>query len=453
MSSFLDECRSALRYLRRRPLFAVAVSATLAAAIAVATTAYGVARSVLWRTLPFDDATKLVFVWEDTERDGHRQASRVTGARYAAWRDESAGVASLALFGATGFTLEGTNGATSVRGVRVSANYFDTLGIRPARGRTFVPDDERPGSDRVVVLSDGFWRQHLGAREDVIGDFLRLGGQAYQVVGVMPPVAFPGWPLNPAAVTIDADSRELWVPIPKTVMLDQSARAHVFGVIGRLAPGIEPEQLAERFTANRNPGDAGFRTAPALSHFAISSCTMRAHPCRAHRRGPGSAANRVRERGKPLRFGVRIAKRRACHPCGRRRRRTAAGQATRTRSVDARRSWSARGNRNGTRCPRGRTRRAPAVGPLADASNARRPGHRYRPRARSFRGHRVYGLAGDAPDQDRTDAPWRRGPRPRQRLSRARGVADRFDDGPRTGSRPARAVAAVSPEPTSGIHD
>ena len=156
-----QDLRWTARYLRRRPLFALAVAATLAVSLAVATTAFGLATAVLWRPLPFDDASRLVFVWEEVDRDGDRQAARVTGMRHAAWRDTPSGLASMALFGSAGFTIDNDGTAMAAHGVRVSANYFDTLGIRPAFGRTFAPGDDLPGSHRVVVLSHAFWRNVL----------------------------------------------------------------------------------------------------------------------------------------------------------------------------------------------------------------------------------------------------------------------------------------------------
>ena len=252
-----DELGWALRYTRRRPVFALAVAVTLTASIAAATTAIGLARAVLWRQLPFDDASRLVFVWEESERDGVPQPTRVTSARYAAWRDQPGVFSALALFGATGFTLDSSDGSVSVRGVRVSAGYFETLGIRPALGRAFLPGDQRPGSPRVVILSSAFWQQRYGARRDIVGERVRLSGEPYTIVGVMPPVTFPAWPVNPAAVTLDPESRQLWVPIPLEAQLDPSGRAHVFGVVARLLPGVGPRAAIERLnlTADRSAPD------------------------------------------------------------------------------------------------------------------------------------------------------------------------------------------------------
>src|SRR5687767_10861876 len=248
-----DDLTGALRHALRRPGFAIGVTATLAASIGAATAAFGLARAVLWRPLPFADASRLVFVWEEVRRDGEQYPSRVTGFRYAAWRDghaERSPVMSMALFGAVGFTLESPSGALSVRGVRVSAGYFDTLGITAAMGRTFVAADEIPGNHRVVILSQAFWRERFGGRQDVIGDTLRLSGEPYIVTGVMPHAIYPGWPVNPAAVTIDAESQQFWVPIPRTPELDRSNAAHVFGVVARLAPGVSEVQAGDALRRN-----------------------------------------------------------------------------------------------------------------------------------------------------------------------------------------------------------
>src|SRR4051812_46810002 len=157
-----NDLRWTLRYARRHPAVAIAVTTTLSVSIAAATTAFGLATAVLWRPLPFRDASRLVFVWEENDRDGQRDTTRVTGARHAAWRHASNGLEAIALFGAVGFTIESADGAMSIRGVRVSANYFETLGIGPLVGRAFAADDEKPGGDRVVILSHALWRGGVG---------------------------------------------------------------------------------------------------------------------------------------------------------------------------------------------------------------------------------------------------------------------------------------------------
>jgi putative ABC transport system permease protein len=271
------DLRAALRHARYRPVFAIAVVATLAAVIGATTTAVGLASAVLWRPLPFTDASRLVFVWEEVQTDADRHPARVTGARYAAWREASSGAfASLALFGAAGFSIDTPNGAVSVRGVRTSAGYFDTLGISAAIGRTFTPDDEVSGRERVVVLSHAFWRERFGGRADVLGEALMLSGQPFTVIGVMPPVVFPGWPVNPATVTIDPEMRQFWIPIARTPQLDQSSRAHVFGVVARLAPDITASQardMLSRATDRSAPDAHGAHVSPLREQFVRDART------------------------------------------------------------------------------------------------------------------------------------------------------------------------------------
>ncbi len=239
------DVRGALRYATRRPLSTAAVVGTLTLGISATTVAYGLATAVLWRPLPFRDADRLVFVWEASERDGRREVFRVTSGRFAEWRQQSRAFASMALFGAAGFSLEGADGVSSVRGGRVSAAFFETLGVAPVLGRSFTTADEIPGQHQVLVLSHAFWQQRLGGRADVLGQSVRLSGLVYTVIGVMPPVVFPGWPSNPASVSIDASLRECWVPIARTPALDTNTRSHVFGVVARLAPGISMQHATD----------------------------------------------------------------------------------------------------------------------------------------------------------------------------------------------------------------
>ena len=241
-ATLVRDVRWAFRHAVRRPLFAAAIVGTLTLGIAATTIAYGIASAVLWRPLPFRDADRLVFVWEASDRDGQRDVFRVTSGRFAEWRERSRSFRSLALFAAAGFSMDGADGATPVRGVRVSAAFFDTLGVSPVLGRAFTASDEVRGQHQVLVLSHAFWQQRLGGRPDVLGSSLRLNGLPYTVVGVMPPVVLPAWPSNPAIVSIDASQRELWVPIARTPQLDANTRSHIYGVVARLDDGVTRDQ-------------------------------------------------------------------------------------------------------------------------------------------------------------------------------------------------------------------
>ncbi len=276
LATWRDDLRFAIRHVRRRPVFAAAVVGTLALAIAAAVTTFGLATSVLSRPLPFDAADNLVFVWEATERGGERVPSRVTTARFFEWRDTSQAFSSMALFGAAGFTIDQPSGATTVRGVRVSGNYFHTLGIQPLLGRVFGEADEAPGSETVVILSHAFWREQFGGRPGVIGETVRLSGRPFTVIGVMPPEVFPGWAVNPASVTLDPESRQFWVPIARTPQLARNNRSHISGVVGRLMPGVTPGQAGDeltRSTSRTAPDTHGAHVAPFRNQFVRDART------------------------------------------------------------------------------------------------------------------------------------------------------------------------------------
>jgi putative ABC transport system permease protein len=252
--TLIADIRWALRLVRHRRAFAATIVVTLAAAIAAVTIAIGTATAVLWRPLPFAHADRLVFAWENTGTNGGINPARVTGFRYDQWRKGTTSLRSVALFSAVGYLAETGNGTAILNGVRVSTNYFSTLGIAPMLGRDFVAADGAPGAPNVVILSHGLWKEWLGSRPDVIGTTVQLAKRPFTVVGIMPPVVFPAWPENPAAVTLDPDSRRLWTPIAEATLAANS-RSHVYGVVAALAEGRAIEDAAGELTRMAGSSD------------------------------------------------------------------------------------------------------------------------------------------------------------------------------------------------------
>ena len=159
-----------------------------------------------------------------------RNLNIVSLPNYRDWLQRSRSFAHLALFDSAGrgYNLSGGSEPEQVAGVRVTASFFDVLGVRPALGRTFSRDEEQPGRDRVVVLSHGLWTRRYGADPSVVGRAIRMDGEAYVVVGVMPAnFTFQFW----------SAARELWVPAGWTVG-DESRGSNSFICIGRLKPGV-----------------------------------------------------------------------------------------------------------------------------------------------------------------------------------------------------------------------
>jgi predicted permease len=247
------DVRTALRLLRRRPLRSLVTATILAIAFTSALVAFGVADAILWRSLPFSNPDRLVVVWEQTGQAGNQGVARITGSRLADWRTSATVFEGLAAFGAAGFLLESPEGVTTVRGVRVTGDFFDVLGVAPLHGRLLQPADQAAGALPVVVLSHAYWQSRMGARPEVVGEQLLLSGRSHTIVGVLPDVWLPAWPVNPATIMLAPDYRQLFVTMPPDSVLADNRRSHVLGGIGRLRAGETPETATTHLAALSGP--------------------------------------------------------------------------------------------------------------------------------------------------------------------------------------------------------
>ena len=205
----LDVLRQDVRYgfrmLRRTPGFTAAALLTLALGIGANTAIFTVVDAVLLRPLPYADPDRLVTVGDRTP-DGF--SSNVGFATVLDWRERSQTIESFAMMRSWLPTLVANGEAERLPAVRVSSNYFDMLGIRPALGRGFTADDDRPDHWRVLLLSDRLWRRRFGADPSAVGRTVVMNDREYRVIGVMPATFEP----------LDAErffnaSAELWAPI------------------------------------------------------------------------------------------------------------------------------------------------------------------------------------------------------------------------------------------------
>ena len=193
VSSILADLRIAIRLLGRAPTFTTTAVLTLGIAIGAATAIFSVANPVILQPLPYRSPDRVVVVWEQ-EQDGKRSTVGFTTIR-----DYIDRATTLEVAGALGdwqpTLLEGTE-SERLQGLRVSATYFRTLGVRPALGRDFRTDEDRPDVPRVVILSHALWQRRFGGDSAVVGRAVSIGGTAMTVVGVMPEdfddVAAPG---------------------------------------------------------------------------------------------------------------------------------------------------------------------------------------------------------------------------------------------------------------------
>jgi len=242
MRNLLADVRYAARVLRRAPSFAVAVVGVLALGIAASTAIFSLVNAVLLRPLPFDEPEQMVRVFTVTPGDG--RPFDVSAGKFYDWQRDAHSFQSIAIYQCCSFNEFALTGATTpreVKGMKVSAGFFDVVRARPTLGRVFRPDEDTPGGKHVVVLSDRFWRTELGGDPDVIGRSVKLNDEAYTVVGVLPASA--------SLASWRAMAAELWVPMG----LDDAQRVargnHNREGVARLRSGVTPAQAQAEMDA------------------------------------------------------------------------------------------------------------------------------------------------------------------------------------------------------------
>jgi predicted permease len=237
----------AVRALRLRPgLTAVAVL-TLALGVGGNAAIFSVVNAVLLSPFDLPRADRVAVIQDRSSEGG--SPYRTTGGAWRDWRERNRTFQDLALIGgwAMNLTEPGVEPAR-VDGARVSASYFGVLGVAPALGRTFRPE-ENQGPARVVILSDALWRGRYGADPDIVGRTIMVGeGEAWEVIGVMPPVALP-LPWGDLAMVDGARDRAVWVPLDLTDDWASGYRSHVFVALGRLEDGVALEAAAADLAA------------------------------------------------------------------------------------------------------------------------------------------------------------------------------------------------------------
>jgi putative ABC transport system permease protein len=186
LETLLQDLRYGARMLRTNPGFTVVAATTLALGIAVNTTIFSVVSGWLLKKPPVADPDRVVMV---VSNNGRRALERmqVPPVDFLAWRNANHVFESLAAAeGYRDFSLTGAGEPELLSGMRVTPNYFHTLGVSTYLGRTFSPNEDQPGLDHVVVLTYGLWQRRFASDPYVIGKAISLDGERYVVIGVMP---------------------------------------------------------------------------------------------------------------------------------------------------------------------------------------------------------------------------------------------------------------------------
>lgn len=255
LETSLQDLRFAVRTLCKSPGFTAVAVLTLALGIGANTAIFTVVYGVLFRPLPFPEPDRIVeLVQVDKGQSGEMD---VTATQLQRLREFGQVFEHIAGWTDEGLNLAVGNSAEHVRGTPVSADFFQVLGVHPAIGREFLPEEDQGDGERVAILSHALWKRRFGGELSAIGRKVLLNGEAYTVIGVMPAEFDPrGYSdINPGLPV------DVWVPL--ALVAKTAASGENVEVLARLKPGIKQSQLdaqmnliTEQFR-KEFPGDTG----------------------------------------------------------------------------------------------------------------------------------------------------------------------------------------------------
>jgi predicted permease len=274
LESILADTKYAARQMRKSLTFTITCVLTLALGVGANTAIFSIINTVLLHPLPYYNPNRLVLVSENMPQEGSSDVG-VSAQEYLDYQHQNHVSSEVAAFETTGFNLTGIGHPERINAAQISATALPLLGVTPELGRNFTSEEDRYGSNHVVLLSHSLWQDRYGADPGILGKAIPLDETPYTVVGVMP--ASFRFPLDAAP---PSERASLWLPMAFTPsVLDPNNRTMEFGVgfIGSLKPGLTPQQaqsdmnqIADRFM--RQYGYTGtIRVVPHVYPFAAHS--------------------------------------------------------------------------------------------------------------------------------------------------------------------------------------
>lgn len=266
MDILLRDLRYALRILINRPGFTIVAVLTLALGIGANTAVFSVVNAVLLRPLPYGNPDRLVFV---SEKSAEIENKPFSMPNYHDWRDRNESFESIAAYKFADFNLTGIEPSERVQGAMVSASIFRVLNVEPVLGRSFLDEEDKLGSNRVLAISYGLWDRRFGRQQDTVGKTLELDGQSYTIIAVTPrDFKFPP----------TADRVDVWVPIElfaEKWVTSRNTRPGIYAV-GRLKPGMsldlaktQMDMLAAQLEKEYPESNTGNRANITLLHTQV----------------------------------------------------------------------------------------------------------------------------------------------------------------------------------------
>jgi len=238
LPSLAQDLTFGLRMLRKSPGFATLAVITLALGIGATTAVFSLVNGVLLRTLPYGNPDRLVYLYEPIPRlpGIPLEGWAPVNADFYDWQSQSHSFSSLALFTTDSTNLSVGGAAIQISSSRVTGDFFRTLGVAAALGRTLNPDDDRPGFGRVAVISHALWQSQFASDPHVLEKGLLLNAESYRIVGVMP--AGFSFPHGAESIETARAVTDVWVPLALSPEHRAERDNGEGNAIGLLKPGV-----------------------------------------------------------------------------------------------------------------------------------------------------------------------------------------------------------------------
>jgi putative ABC transport system permease protein len=239
MQTLWQDLRYGARMLAKNPGFTLVAILTLAVGIGANTAMFSYVNAWLIKPLPYPQADRLFIFESHDKKRGWTSESITSTASFLDFQKQNTSFEQTVGWTGWNFNLTGDGNPALIEGGRVSWNYFDVLGAKPLLGRTFTQDEDGPGAPHVAILSEGLWQSRYAGDPKIIGRNIKIEGEAYTVVGVMP--ATFQLPLMGIA--------NLWTPLALTEKDRADRGGSWFSAFGRLKPGVTEDQAAAECAA------------------------------------------------------------------------------------------------------------------------------------------------------------------------------------------------------------
>ena len=263
METIIKDIRYGIRGLSKRPAFTAVAVLTLALGIGANSAIFSVLNAVLLRPLPYADPDRIVRI-DETEGKG---GMGVSPPNLLDFQQQNQTFESVAGYTGGSFILTGAGEPLRLESCAVSAALFSVLQVKPLIGRSLSTADERPGQDRVALISYGLWQQRFGGDHALLDKQITLDGLSYTVAGVMP---------NGFEFPIQVEGVEVWTPLEQPEDLAQLRGAHYLDVVGRMKTGVslvqaraDVETIASRIAQQYPKEVSGKITVVPLKEYLV----------------------------------------------------------------------------------------------------------------------------------------------------------------------------------------